>query len=135
MLLNLLLIAIVNSCCLAAPLSYPLETSGRVFAFDGSLKKAALFAKEHNTTDAQSRHVYKWASTLAISVMNNATAALSLSERHSLDKVSLCGNERPALFAQLIVLLAFYLMIHRLLLLGFLPTSLRLRFGSPPFRP
>ncbi len=54
---------------------------------------AAIFKKEDG---AQSRHVYNWASTLAVNVMNNATAALSPSDRASLDKVTLAFVVSPA---------------------------------------
>ena len=55
---------------------------------------AAIFKKEDD--GAQSRHVYNWASTLAVNVMNNATAALSPSDRASLDKVTLAFVVSPA---------------------------------------
>ena len=54
---------------------------------------AAIFKKEDG---AQSRHVYNWASTLAVNVMNNATAALSPYDRASLDKVTLAFVVSPA---------------------------------------
>lgn len=78
-----------SSCYFAAPLSHPLETSSRVVAYDGSQKMATIFTKDNGTDHgAQSRNVFEWASTLAVTLMSNVSAALSPSDRSSLDKVA-----------------------------------------------
>ena len=78
-----------SSCYFAAPLSHPLETSSRVVAYDGSQRMATIFTKNNGTDHAaQSRNVLEWASTLAVTLMSNVSAALSPSDRSSLDKVA-----------------------------------------------
>ncbi len=82
-------ICVRSSWYLAAPLSHPLETSSRVVAYDGSQRMATIFTKNNGTDHAaQSRNVLEWASTLAVTLMSNVSAALSPSDRSSLDKVA-----------------------------------------------
>ena len=50
---------------------------------------ATIFTKDNGTDHgAQSRNVFEWASTLAVTLMSNVSAALSPSDRSSLDKVA-----------------------------------------------